>query len=44
MDGLEQAEIAEVFGVSRRTIIARLARFAEQAKQFVERSEHGTAG
>jgi RNA polymerase sigma-70 factor (ECF subfamily) len=43
VDGLEQAEIAELCGVSRRTIIARLSRFADQARAFVERSEHVVA-
>jgi RNA polymerase sigma-70 factor (ECF subfamily) len=40
VDELEQAEIAEICGVSRRTVIARLARFEEQARRFIERSEH----
>lgn len=40
VDELEQAEIAEICGVSRRTVIARLARFAERARAFIERSEH----
>jgi RNA polymerase sigma-70 factor, ECF subfamily len=39
VDELEQAEIAEICGVSRRTVIARLGRFAEQARAFIERSE-----
>jgi RNA polymerase sigma-70 factor, ECF subfamily len=43
VDGLDQAEIAEIFDVSRRTVIARLARFTERAKEFLERSEHGRA-
>jgi RNA polymerase sigma-70 factor, ECF subfamily len=44
VDGLEQAEIAELCGVTRRTIIARLARFTDQARAFVERSESVLAG
>jgi RNA polymerase sigma-70 factor (ECF subfamily) len=40
VDELEQAEIAEICGVSRRTIINRLARFAIEARAFIERSEH----
>jgi RNA polymerase sigma-70 factor (ECF subfamily) len=35
VDGLEQGEIAEVCGVSRRTVIARLDRFARRARQFL---------
>ena len=40
VDELEQAEIAEICGVSRRTIINRLARFATDARAFIERSDH----
>jgi RNA polymerase sigma-70 factor (ECF subfamily) len=43
VDELEQAEIAEICGVSRRTIINRLARFAQQARAFIERSDLGAA-
>ena len=39
VDGLEQGEIAEICGVSRRTVIARLARFNDQARAFIEMSE-----
>lgn len=39
VDGLEQSEIAEICGVSRRTVIARLARFNDQARAFIEKSE-----
>jgi RNA polymerase sigma-70 factor (ECF subfamily) len=38
VDGLEQSEIAEICGVSRRTVISRLARFARRARQFLARS------
>jgi RNA polymerase sigma-70 factor (ECF subfamily) len=40
VDELEQGEIAEICGVSRRTIINRLARFAVDARAFIERSEY----
>lgn len=43
VDGHEQAEIAEMCGVSRRTIISRLGRFAEHARAFIERSQHDLA-
>jgi RNA polymerase sigma-70 factor, ECF subfamily len=43
VDGLEQAEIAEICGCSRRTVITRLARFAERARAFIERSDHAAA-
>ena len=41
VDGLEQAEIAEICGVSRRTIISRLNRFSERARSFLKRSDDG---
>lgn len=37
VDGLEQTEIAEVCGVSRRTVIARLARFSGQARKLLQK-------
>jgi len=40
VDELDQGEIAEICGVSRRTIISRLNRFAEQARAFIESSDH----
>jgi RNA polymerase sigma-70 factor, ECF subfamily len=40
VDELEQAEIAEICGVSRRTVINRLARFGVLARAYLERSEH----
>jgi RNA polymerase sigma-70 factor (ECF subfamily) len=43
VDELDQAEIAEICGVSRRTVIARLARFSDQARAFIERSERAIA-
>jgi RNA polymerase sigma-70 factor (ECF subfamily) len=35
VDGHDQAEIAEICGVSRRTVIARLERFASQARALL---------
>jgi RNA polymerase sigma-70 factor (ECF subfamily) len=43
VDELEQGEIATICGVSRRTIINRLARFNTEARAFIERSEHVVA-
>jgi RNA polymerase sigma-70 factor (ECF subfamily) len=40
VDGHEQGDIAEICGVSRRTINARLGRFAERARLFLQRSDH----
>ncbi len=37
VDGLEQGRVAEVLGVSRRTVINRLGRFAEGARQLLGR-------
>jgi RNA polymerase sigma-70 factor (ECF subfamily) len=39
VDELDQTEIAEICGISRRTVIARLHRFAEQARAFLQSSE-----
>jgi DNA-directed RNA polymerase specialized sigma24 family protein len=36
---MEQVEIAEICGVSRRTVIARLHRFEEQARGLLESGE-----
>jgi len=38
MDGLDQGEVAEVLGVSRRTVVGRLAEFARGAEKWVRRS------
>ena len=38
VDGLSQAEVAEVLGVSRRTVVNYLRAFHEQTKSFVSRS------
>lgn len=37
VDGLEQAQVAEVLGISRRTVINRLGEFANRARKFVGR-------
>jgi RNA polymerase sigma-70 factor (ECF subfamily) len=38
VDGMEQEEVAEVLGISRRTVARKLARFLELARQHVDRS------
>jgi RNA polymerase sigma-70 factor (ECF subfamily) len=38
VDGMDQAEVAEVLGVSRRTVVNYLSNFARHAKKFVSRS------
>jgi RNA polymerase sigma-70 factor (ECF subfamily) len=40
VDGMQQSEIAEIAGVSRRTVISRLNRFGERARAFL-RKERG---
>lgn len=37
VDGLEQQQVAEVLGISRRTVINRLGEFAERAKKYLMR-------
>jgi RNA polymerase sigma-70 factor (ECF subfamily) len=37
VDGLEQAEVAAILGISRRTVVNRLAEFQEKARRLVER-------
>jgi RNA polymerase sigma-70 factor (ECF subfamily) len=39
VDGLDQQEVADVLGVSRRTVINRLAEFEARARKFLARSE-----
>jgi RNA polymerase sigma-70 factor, ECF subfamily len=39
VDGLEQSEIAEICKVSRRTVIARIGRFTEAARAFIEKEQ-----
>ena len=38
VDGLEQAEVAEILGISRRTVVNRLGEFQEKARKVLERS------
>ncbi len=42
VDGLEQEEVARVLGISRRTVVNRLAEFVERARKFVARTASGT--
>lgn len=37
VDGLDQAEIAEICGVSRRTVISRLNKFRQRARTFLRK-------
>ena len=37
VDGLEQAEVADILGISRRTVVSRLAEFQERGRQVLER-------
>jgi RNA polymerase sigma-70 factor (ECF subfamily) len=37
VDGLEQAEVAEILGISRRTVVNRLAEFQERGRRIFER-------
>jgi RNA polymerase sigma-70 factor (ECF subfamily) len=37
VDGLEQAEVARVLDISRRTVVNRLAEFAETARKRIQR-------
>jgi RNA polymerase sigma-70 factor, ECF subfamily len=39
VDGLNQDEVAEVLGISRRTVVTRLADFEKNAHKFVRRSD-----
>jgi RNA polymerase sigma-70 factor (ECF subfamily) len=38
VDGMEHEEVAEVLGISRRTVSRKLERFLDDAKKFVARS------
>lgn len=38
VDGLTQEEVAEVLGISRRTVGSQLQRFLADARKFIERS------
>lgn len=37
VDGLDQGEVARVLDISRRTVVNRLAEFAENARKFAQR-------
>ena len=37
VDGLEQAEVAEILGISRRTVVNRLSEFQTRARKVLER-------
>jgi RNA polymerase sigma-70 factor (ECF subfamily) len=39
VDGLDQTEVARVLGISRRTVLYRLAAFAKNARKFAQRTE-----
>lgn len=39
VDGLNQAEVAGVLGISKRTVLTRLSEFACSARKFYERSQ-----
>ncbi len=39
LDGLEQEQVAKALGVSRRTVINRLAEFGNRARKFLKRQE-----
>ncbi len=39
VDGMDQAEVAEVLDISRRTIVNRLSDFEQFARRFLQRSE-----
>jgi RNA polymerase sigma-70 factor, ECF subfamily len=38
VDGLKQEEIADVLGISRRTVVSRLGEFVDQSRKFMKRS------
>jgi RNA polymerase sigma-70 factor (ECF subfamily) len=39
VDGLDQGEVARVLGISRRTVVNRLAEFADRSRKFAQRDE-----
>lgn len=41
VDGLEQEKVAQALGISRRTVINRLAQFTERARKFLARQRGG---
>ena len=38
VDGLDQGEVARVLDISRRTVVNRIAEFAEHARKYAQRS------
>jgi RNA polymerase sigma-70 factor (ECF subfamily) len=38
VDGLEQQEVSDVLGISRRTVVTRLAEFARSGQRYVRRT------
>jgi RNA polymerase sigma-70 factor (ECF subfamily) len=38
VDGLEQAEVAEILGISRRTVVNRLSEFQERGRKILART------
>jgi RNA polymerase sigma-70 factor (ECF subfamily) len=38
VDGLQQDEIANVLGISRRTVVSRLQQFVDHSRKFIKRS------
>ncbi len=38
VDGLDQADVARVLDISRRTVLNRLAEFTDNARKFLQRS------
>jgi len=39
IDGLDHGEVARILGISRRTVLNRLAEFADRSRKFIARSE-----
>ena len=37
VDGIDQGEVARVLGISRRTVVSRLAEFAARSRKFAQR-------
>jgi RNA polymerase sigma-70 factor (ECF subfamily) len=43
VDGLEQEQVAQTLGISRRTVINRLQEFAERSRRYVTREGEDAA-
>ncbi len=39
VDGMDQQEVSDLLGVSRRTVVNRLAEFAQQAATYIRRTQ-----